>query len=100
MDPRERSELIDRVGVTSTPYDVYTTLTRERLHLRYLVMQDVHTAVLDYLESYSGLLERLEVYSIGFREAKELDALAERFYKTVLPKAGNFYPGVKHISRL
>jgi hypothetical protein len=79
-------ELLSRVErYHSTIADIYTTLTREKIHLRGVIVDDLCEAAIDSLGSYSGALEHLQVSCIYFCAA-DSDALAKRFYITVLPK--------------
>jgi len=72
--------------ISSTVSDIFATLTVEKIHLRHIIIDDLNYAVLSYLESYSSILERLEMIRIYCMSAEESDALAEHFYSSVLPK--------------
>jgi hypothetical protein len=80
-DPLNRVKLYH-----STIADIFATLTRERIHLRGVIIQDLCNVVIDYLGSYSGTLEHLRVTYFRFDSTAESDALAERFYTSVLLK--------------
>jgi hypothetical protein len=81
------SELLNRLETYhSTITDIFTTLTRERIHLRGIIVTDLCKAVIDYLGSYSGILEQLEATHFDFASTTESDALAEQFYTFVLPQ--------------
>jgi hypothetical protein len=87
-DPNDWAGVDQTQGHGSTSADIYATLNREKIHLKHVVSNSDH-AILDYLQSYSGL-ETLKMFSPDFRTtAAQSDALAYRFYQSVLPKHVN-----------
>jgi hypothetical protein len=87
---RAPSDLTDDIDLTSerrerasSTSDICAILMREKIYLKHVVASDV--GVFDYLCSYSGL-ETLDLCSISFNTTKESNALARRFYKSVLPQ--------------
>jgi hypothetical protein len=67
--------------------DIYKTLAHEHIFLSHIVIDDVFPEFLDYLSLYSGTLVELSIlYLCKPTPWEELDALAERFYGSVLPK--------------
>jgi hypothetical protein len=69
-------------GCKCTITEIYAALNREKVHLKQVVLHGlVDDAVLDYLDSYSGL----EVLELRTMYSKD-DALGHRFYTSVLPK--------------
>jgi hypothetical protein len=82
-----RSSVPDRRTQTnSTVSDIFAVLTLEKIHLRHIVVENIGEAVLSYLESYSSILERLEMIPSRYMSAEKSNALVERFYSSALPK--------------
>jgi hypothetical protein len=75
-------------GIHARPLaDIYKTLACERIFLSHIVIDDVFPEFLDYLSLYSGTLVELSIlYLCKPTHWEELDALAEQFYGSVLPK--------------
>jgi hypothetical protein len=84
IDPPGLDDLLNRVErYSSSVSDAFAVLNRENIHLRGIVINEVNSTILSYLESYSGLLQHLVIDTNG---AEETDALAERFFSSVLPR--------------
>jgi hypothetical protein len=68
--------------------EIYMTLAREHIFLSRIVIDVVFPALLDYLDSYSGVLVDLRILHLDNKSIpwETLDALAERFYDSTLPK--------------
>ena len=73
----------------STISEIFATLNRERIHLRGVSVDDLCSAVIDYLGSYSDRLENFQVPYFYSDNAVQSNALAERFYTSILPMHAN-----------
>jgi hypothetical protein len=72
---------------TGSDPNVYLNLARGHLLCRRLIVGHVHPTLLDYLSQYSGTLQELSVLICDSEMRwEDSDALAERFWTTVLPK--------------